>query len=175
MPTLALLYFMLPAYVANLVPPLLRKVSLLDYPLELGFHFRKKPLLGSHKTWRGLVFGTAAGTVTFMLQQHFNSPGFPFVLFDYATASLWIGFLLSLGALLGDAVKSFVKRQLGIAPGKPWFVFDQIDYVAGALILVSPYVVLSLFEILLIFAWSLLLTVAVKHIGYYVGVNTVKW
>jgi CDP-2,3-bis-(O-geranylgeranyl)-sn-glycerol synthase len=48
---------------------------------------------------------------------------------------LSLGFLLGLGAMAGDAAKSFFKRRLGIAPGHPWIPFDQIDFQIGALLL----------------------------------------
>src|SRR3989344_6564590 len=48
----------------------------------------------------------------------------------------WIvGLTFGLGAILGDHVKSFFKRRLGMAPGAPWWPFDQVDYSLGALFL----------------------------------------
>ena len=38
---------------------------------------------------------------------------------------LWIGLALGLGALLGDSIESFFKRQTSIAPGKDWPFWDQ--------------------------------------------------
>ena len=175
MSILPALYFMLPAYTANLVPPLFRNVKFLDYPLDFGARINGKRLLGDHKTWRGLLFGTLAGLIIFWLQQRFTAPGSSLALFDYSAQPPLLGFLLSFGALAGDAVKSFVKRQMGIAPGKPWYLFDQMDYVMGALLLGSIIYTPSLSNIILLFALSLGLTIIVKHIGYYIGVNKVTW
>jgi CDP-2,3-bis-(O-geranylgeranyl)-sn-glycerol synthase len=36
----------------------------------------------------------------------------------------------------GDALKSLVKRRVGIAPGAPWIPWDQLDFALGALVLV---------------------------------------
>ena len=47
-----------------------------------------------------------------------------------------IGFLLGFGALLGDALGSFLKRRLGIGRGKPAPILDQLDFIIVALILV---------------------------------------
>ena len=47
------------------------------------------------------------------------------------------GLLMGVGAGIGDAVKSFLKRQLGISAGSPWLGFDQLDFFLGALACVS--------------------------------------
>ena len=43
-----------------------------------------------------------------------------------------IGFLLGFGALLGDALGSFIKRRMGIGRGKPAPILDQIDFLIVA-------------------------------------------
>ena len=48
---------------------------------------------------------------------------------------VWFGIALAVGALGGDAIKSFFKRQQGIDPGKSWVPFDQMDYVVGTILL----------------------------------------
>ena len=47
------------------------------------------------------------------------------------------GFLLGFGALLGDALGSFIKRRIGIGRGKPAPILDQLDFVVVALLLAS--------------------------------------
>ena len=54
-----------------------------------------------------------------------------------------IGFLLGFGALVGDALGSFLKRRLGIGRGKPAPFLDQLDFIIVALIFVSPVVKLD--------------------------------
>jgi len=171
----ALLYFMLPAYIANIVPPLIRTWKFLDTPMDFGKKLHGKPILGIHKTWRGMVIGTLIGTLAFLIQQTFTPPTSAFALFDYSSQSVYLGFLLSFGALLGDAAKSCIKRQMGIPPGKPWFIADQLDYIIGALAFGSIYYLPTTFEILMIMLISIILTILVKHIGYYIGVNKVAW
>lgn len=175
MSTLAALYFMLPAYVSNAVPPLIKRWKFLDKPMDFGIKIRGKRMFGPHKTWRGFFAGTVAGTAVFMMQQTWTPTGSQIALFDYSQASIWIGVALAAGALIGDAAKSLIKRQIGIAPGHPWPIFDQLDYVAGSLLIASFWHTPSWTDIGLIFAWSLLFTVVVKHIGYWIGVNKVAW
>lgn len=175
MTTLAALYFMLPAYIANLVPPLLKRWRFLDRPMDFGAVIRGKRMLGPHKTWRGFIFGTIAGLAVFIMQKAWTPTGSSLALFDYSSASVWIGVALAAGALIGDALKSLIKRQIGIEPGHPWPVFDQLDYVAGSLLLASPLFAPDTQDIAMIFAWSLILTIIVKHIGYWIGINKVAW
>lgn len=175
MQILGLLYFMLPAYVANILPPLIRKWNILNVPLDFGMKLKGKPILGSHKTWRGLVFGTCAGTLIFFFQQRFIGISESYAIIDYSTTPILLGLLLSFGALFGDAIKSLIKRQIGVRPGKPWYIADQVDYIVGALAFASWYYLPTTLEILTIIAVSLILTIIAKHIGYYIRVNKVAW
>ncbi len=132
---LAGLYFFVPAYVANMAPVLVKgRFTALDRPLDGGATVRGRRLLGDHKTWRGLVAGVVAGTAAFGLQRLVHGLGglHALSLVDYGSVSPWLGILLGFGAIAGDAVKSFAKRQVGIAPGETWLVFDQLDFMVGA-------------------------------------------
>lgn len=123
------LYFFLPAYFANMAPVLVKKIPLLKKPIH-------QRLLGPNKTWRGLLFGTLVGGLVFLLQHYAFNQGFHhFALIDYAGFPVWFGFLQGFGALLGDLIKSFYKRKQKIAPGEPWFPYDQLDFVFGGIIL----------------------------------------
>ena len=136
------LYLFLPAYVANMAPVVARRLKLfpmLDRPLDGGISFLGQPLLGMHKTVRGIVTGViAAVAVAFLQRRAAAGDGFWAELseFPYAEYSplIWGG-LLGGGALLGDLAKSFVKRRFGIQPGRRWFPWDQIDLIVGALLL----------------------------------------
>ncbi|RMD58285.1 CDP-archaeol synthase, partial [Candidatus Woesearchaeota archaeon] len=73
---------MLPAYVANMTPVFARIIfphwkSPIDFNKKIG----GKRILGSHKTWRGLVCGTIAGIIIAYLQ-YLISPT-PFDRLDY--------------------------------------------------------------------------------------------
>ncbi|RMD58557.1 CDP-archaeol synthase, partial [Candidatus Woesearchaeota archaeon] len=86
-----------------------------------------------------------------------------------------IGFALGFGALLGDSVKSFFKRRMGIAPGKPWYIIDQLDYVIGAIIIASPIHFIGFSNIIYITSISIFLTIIANQIGYALGIRKVKW
>jgi CDP-2,3-bis-(O-geranylgeranyl)-sn-glycerol synthase len=68
-----------------------------------------------------------------------------FMSVDYSSLVIVLmGMSMGFGAVAGDAIKSFFKRQVGIAPGKSWVPFDQIDFVVGGLIASLPFFTLSL-------------------------------
>lgn len=92
-------------------------------------------------------------------------------LIDYAHAGPWAGLLLGFGTLVGDAVKSFFKRQIGIAPGDSWIGPDQLDFMVGAgaflcLVYVPPLVPL-LAALPIVFAAD----VAFSAVGFSIGLK----
>jgi CDP-2,3-bis-(O-geranylgeranyl)-sn-glycerol synthase len=156
---LQVLYLFLPAYVANMAPVLARELlPSWSAPIDGGRTFRGRRILGAHKTWRGLATGVLGGVLVFEAQAAVHRAGLlpGLALIDYGNAGLWPGLLLGLGALVGDAVKSFFKRQVGIAPGESWIGPDQLDFMAGAyaflcLVYVPPLVpVLAALPIVLV-------------------------
>lgn len=75
------------------------------------------------------------------------------------------------GALIGDAVESFFKRQAGIAAGKSWVPFDQVDYIIGGCLLSLFVVRLHFLDYLLILiVWVIVHFVAV-YLGYLTGIR----
>jgi CDP-2,3-bis-(O-geranylgeranyl)-sn-glycerol synthase len=136
------LWFFLPAGLANASPVFASRVPLLQklgMPIDAGKHFRGKRIFGDHKTVRGFLAGILCGGVTGVFQFIvFANVGYVrnFCLIDYKSLvwSVLLGVLLGFGALAGDAIKSFFKRQVGVASGKAWFPFDQIDYIVGGLL-----------------------------------------
>src|SRR5512141_2579436 len=90
-------YLFLPAGIANSVPPLLTRLLGPGRPIEAR-------IFGAHKTWQGLIGGTIAGSITFLVQRTFDDLAVP----------LAVSVLMPLGALLGDLIKSFFKRRMRI-------------------------------------------------------------
>ena len=119
----ATFFFFTPAYLANLSCPF-AKYFLPTIPISSHW-------LGDHKTWGGFTLALVIGTLSGFLIQFL-----PYL--EFITINHYIfGFLSAFGAMLGDSIKSFIKRRLKILPGKPWIPFDQIDFIIGALIMVS--------------------------------------
>ena len=107
----------------------------------------------------------------------FMIDGFPGMksLIDYSTATIWIGILLGLGAIAGDAVESFFKRMSGIKPGKPWRPFDQIDFTIGALALTSIVYFPGWANAVIIVLISAIGHVLFSHLGYYLKMKNERW
>lgn len=139
------LWFFLPAGLANAAPVFASRIPLvqhLDIPLDAHKYFRGKRIFGSHKTLRGLLAGVLVGVVACTAQcfayQHISwLRSMSFISYDNYATCFALGLALGFGALAGDAIKSFFKRQFAVPSGKPWFPFDQIDYIIGGLVLSS--------------------------------------
>ncbi|MDA1208611.1 MAG: CDP-archaeol synthase [bacterium] len=169
---LASLYLILPAYIANMCPVIAGAANL---PFGTPISSR---LFGSHKTYRGFVFGILGALGMVYLQRHFqmNDAMESYRLLDYTLIPLPIlALLFGGGALLGDLVKSFVKRRLGKKSGSAWFPFDQLDFVVGALLCVSFVSQISLSTWIVLLIVSPVLHVLVNIIGYHTGMKDVWW
>jgi CDP-2,3-bis-(O-geranylgeranyl)-sn-glycerol synthase len=136
------LWLFWPAGMATLIPVLVAHTPGLrnwNWPMDFGKKWRGRRLLGEHKTWRGFLAGWLVGSI-WAVGQAFVYSHTSFIQSIYPlgfspAVFIWVGILVSLGAVVGDAVGSFAKRQLGIAPGQSWFPWDQLDFVIGGLLL----------------------------------------
>jgi CDP-2,3-bis-(O-geranylgeranyl)-sn-glycerol synthase len=144
------LWFILPAYVANASALLVGG----GLPLDFGKYWKdNRRILGDGKTWRGLFSGAFIGmTVGFGLSaaaKYINTTDFAWLgLNDFMGFPLMIPLIFSLcfGALLGDITESFFKRRVGKKRGEDWLIFDQLDFIIGALsfsLLISTLLMIS--------------------------------
>jgi CDP-2,3-bis-(O-geranylgeranyl)-sn-glycerol synthase len=170
----AALYFFVPAYLANMAPVLVQgRFRALAVPLDGGLQLRDRRVLGDHKTWRGLVAGVFTGIAVYEIQRIAYELGLwhSISLLDYGAYPLIPGFLLGVGTGMGDAVKSFFKRQIGIAPGASWFPFDQLDFLAGAYLAALPFQTPSLAATIACAPFVLAGGIATSAIGYRMGLK----
>ncbi len=165
----------MPAALSNTTPVIAAQIPVLKNltaPMDFGLSFRGKRILGANKTIRGLLIGVATSILVAALQRYVfqNSPFIQgnMTITGYGNINILLfGIMSGLGGILGDAGKSFFKRQKGIAPGTSWFPFDQIDYVIGGLIFVYPLVRPSFIHIVMIIAIYSLLHPPTTYIGFY--------
>jgi CDP-2,3-bis-(O-geranylgeranyl)-sn-glycerol synthase len=161
-------WLFLPAGIANVAPIIANKIPLLNLwktPLDFGMKFRDKPIFGKNKTWRGLVCGALLAAFA--------------GIFVYIPANVTVSVnefvvgaaAMGIGALLGDAVESFFKRQAHIAPGHSWFPFDQIDYIIGGLALSYPFLHPSLAQMGAVLIIYFGLHLIASYIGYLFGLK----
>ncbi|MEO8863341.1 MAG: CDP-archaeol synthase [Candidatus Saccharimonadales bacterium] len=164
----AAILFFLPAGIANMAPVLAKKVPFvnkIDWPMDLNLKWRGKRLLGKNKTWRGLLAGVLLGGITAVVVAKLNHD----VVVNIAP--FWVGCLLGFGALIGDAIESFFKRQLDVKPGHSWFPFDQTDYIIGGLIIIMPFVDLPLWASITILVTYFGMHIIVAYIGFLLGLK----
>lgn len=135
-------------------------------PIDRGRTLRGRPLFGANKMWRGVIAvaaGTGAGyaiLAAFGLLPGGVAPSFGIGQFAF------IGICVGGAGMLAELPNSFLKRQLGVAPGTAptgwasplfWFL-DQVDILLGAWLVLGPILGLSWARVL----WSVAL-VAIVH------------
>lgn len=164
------LYFFLPAYIANMAPLLLRGIPFLGKPV-----WERK--FGKNKTWRGIIVASLVGILVFWLQKWLFGFGFFYriSLIDYGDFSLLLGFLLGLGAILGDLVKSYFKRRKGIKEGASWKPWDQLDFVIGGIVLSWFVYVPKIGVVVVLLMISPFLHMLFCRIGYWLKIREGKW
>lgn len=149
------LYFIFPAYCANAAPVIFGGGT----PIDMGRNFRDgRPLFGPRKTFRGFFAGLIIGTFVGLVGGNMLS-----------------GFMLSLGALIGDLTESFFKRRLGLSPGGSLPLADQLDFVAGALLfslLISPPTLPIALTVVII---TPLIHILTNFLAYLVGMKKERW
>ncbi len=173
-----LLYFMIPAYLANMAPPLGKNyLKFLEVPMDFGKKFGGKPIFGKNKTWKGVFLAAVVATIALFIQMKlYNYESFRNLsLIDYSTTTLWLGVLFGFGAMFGDAVESFFKRRVGVKPGKPWIPFDQIDFTIGALLLAAVVYFPGWTNAVIIVVISAFGHILINRIGYHLKLRDVKW
>ncbi|OIO25416.1 hypothetical protein COX85_02750 [Candidatus Micrarchaeota archaeon CG_4_10_14_0_2_um_filter_55_9] len=129
-----LVVFVFPAWLANAVPVVFGGGNRIDWGKKF---WDGQPVFGKSKTWRGLysgmAFGFASGAVIVAFFNEFYLAGYS------VYEKLYLAFLLSLGAMLGDLLGSFIKRRRGFKEGRPSLVMDKLVFVATALGLCVAY------------------------------------
>ncbi len=167
------LWFLLPIGFANMAPIFLMEIPLLkqwNFPVDFYRMYRGKRILGDHKTIRGLLGGIVVAILVVLVQQYIYEQSTFVRIFsriNYISVNvLLLGFLVGFGALGGDSLKSFFKRQIGIAPGKSFFPFDQLDYIIGAIVLTSCIIRLPFLVYVYLLVEGFVLHLGVSYVGY---------
>lgn len=157
------LWLFLPAGLANAAPVIANKIPILNRwqaSLDFGRSYKGRRVFGPNKTWRGVTFAVLVAALAGLLQAQFA-----YHPFDSGTA-VWVAALMGFGAIYGDAIESFLKRQYGAAAGQPWFPFDQIDYIIGGLLAAAPLALFSWPQMTAILAVYFGLHLATAYLGF---------
>ena len=172
------IYIIIPGALAVIIPLLVKNLKFLDIPVDMNTKFRGKPLFGRNKTIRGFVFGIAAAIAfSFFQRWLYRFSFFEAISFvNYTEINvLLFGFLMGFGALFGDLVESFFKRQLDIKPGKPFIPWDQIDAPLGGMVFILPVYQPTLLMVASILLISFLIHIANRTIAYNLGIAKERW
>lgn len=137
-------WYILPAYVANGFA-VLAKLCRSSRPIDGGHRFVDgRPIFGEGKTWHGFFIGFISGSFAGCLQVLTAPLLLSFIqrylpvppeLQPVILVSFPLVLLVSLGALLGDLLGSFIKRRLNIPRGHPAPILDQLDFLVMSLLL----------------------------------------
>ncbi|MBD3398438.1 CDP-2,3-bis-(O-geranylgeranyl)-sn-glycerol synthase [Candidatus Micrarchaeota archaeon] len=167
---LELLAFILPCYVANAAPVLVGGGMRLDMGIKLGDGMG---LLGKTKTIRGFLGGVAAGAIV----SGIVAAIWPGLLFGNQQTLFLAGVMLAVGALIGDAAGSFIKRRMRMKPGKHFNFLDQMDFIIGGLLFAYPFAsrIYSLENIVFIVVVSYVLHVGANVSANKLGLKKVPW
>lgn len=174
-----ILYIALPAFVANGMPVIasrLRMLSVLATPIDHGALWRGKPLLGKNKTWRGLIVAMGGAGFVAVLQFLVLPPVY---VTSYAYENIVFAFLFGLFVgllvIVGDALGSVIKRQLGIESGAPCIPLDQIDYMLVFIVGTLMFIHWTLEAVLLLLCITFFLNLAVNALAYVTGIKNTVW
>ena len=108
-----ILQFLVLLTVANGIPVIARKLfgNIFAQPLDGGVIFLdRRPLLGSAKTIRGILFSTIITTISA-----------PLIGLEWKT-----GFVVAIMAMMGDLFSSFLKRRMNLPTSSRAIGLDQI-------------------------------------------------
>ena len=172
-----ILYFLIPSYISNSGGLIFGGGT----PLDMGKTDSKgNRWIGDGVTWRGLIGGTLLGTIAGAIQGYFG-PEIMAQFGEYITTpiavgvtnGITIGFLLGFGALVGDALGSFLKRRLGIKRGKPAPILDQLDFLIVSLLFASVVVKFDLTFIVISIVLTLIIHLIANTGAYLLGIKDV--
>lgn len=168
------LWILIPAYAANGFPPLAKGI----HPIDFGKKLRTHRIFGSNKTYEGFIVGLMAGTfygisisILYPLANAYaNQWGISLPLM-----TPFIGFMISLGALVGDMGGSFIKRRLDMKPGSNIPVLDQANFVIGAVLFSFWLTYISIWMFIIMIVFTLVIHRIACILGYLLRLKKVPW
>ena len=181
---IAMIAFILPAYFGNMAPVFVGGGS----PMDGGRVWKDgRRIFGPGKTWRGFFGGIAVAAVVgiFISLAGFYDKEFAedaivygllniSVLLEPSIMGLFLGLLQGLGALVGDAAGSFIKRRKNIERGGPFWGIDQLGFVILAMAFVYPFYAWPL-EYIAIVPVTFFVHLSANATGYLLGLKDVPW
>ncbi len=183
---LAVLWLLLPAYVANAIATIPRGRG---PAMDFGRIWRwdGRPVLGRSKSWSGFLFGGFVAIPVGLLEAWLillAPPNLQLVpqLAPSVAAAVPVVALLTFGAMAGDALGSFLKRRLGRESGARTLLLDQLPFVLVPIavgVALYPTLFIGVFAsweaVFWLLAYTLGLHAFFNWVGYKVGLKKVPW
>jgi CDP-2,3-bis-(O-geranylgeranyl)-sn-glycerol synthase len=183
---LAVLWLLLPAYVANAIATIPRGRG---PPMDFGRIWKRdgRRVLGPSKTWSGFLFAGFVAIPVGLLEAWLillAPPNLQLVprLASTVLAAVPVVAILTFGAMSGDALGSFIKRRLGRASGARTLLLDQMPFVLVPIALGLAFypalfygVFASWEAVLWLLVYTLGLHAAFNWVGYKAGLKKVPW
>jgi len=179
---LQLLIFAIPvsfAAVLHMVAVKFNWFSWMKIPLDLGKSYKGHRIFGDSKTFRGVILMMVFGIPGVYLLQSLCDI-FPAVdelnlLNINQYSPILLGVLSGLGYALAELPNSFFKRRAGIEEGKRGtklnIIIDQVDSVAGCLLILYPFSDISLGFVLFGTVFYLLLHLVINYLLFCIGLR----
>ena len=154
-------------------------------PIDGGRVFSDgRRILGDGKTIRGFIVGVIFGTLTgvgqFLAAPYLRPLLALFVTItpemDYVLSiTIPVAFLMSVGALTGDVVGSFIKRRVNVKSGDPSPFLDQIGFIIMALIFAVPFLMPGPIFVIVLILTTLGIHWLSNALGYLLGLKKNPW
>lgn len=181
---LRVVWLVVPVLAAGVVHVVILRVDALralDIPLDAGRTWHGRPVLGTNKTWRGVAVMACTSAAVMQMQAALarRSPAIArLTAVDFSRVNpLAAGTIYGLGYTIGELPNSFVKRRLGIPPGRQGgfarlqYLIDQLDSVVGCLLALRLFYRPTHGEVAGTFALGASLHVAIDASLYLIGVK----
>jgi CDP-2,3-bis-(O-geranylgeranyl)-sn-glycerol synthase len=157
--------------------------------MDLGRHWPGdgRRILGPSKTWSGFWFGASLAVPFGLLEAGLILAAPPNLRLvppwgPSLAGALPVVVLVTYGAMVGDALGSFVKRRLGRESGARLILVDQLPFVLvpiGLGVALDPALFVTVFAsweaVLWLLVFTLGLHAAFNWIGYWAGLKKVPW
>lgn len=169
------LFILFPAYAANVFPPLAQG----KHPIDFGRRLKDgQRIFGDGKTIEGFSFGVFMGTLIGVLEAYLY-PGLNAYANTFGVSlpymSLFIGFMIALGAMLGDLGGSFIKRRLRMHRGADAPLLDQLNFIIGSLVFAYWFTQITPWMILIMIIITPVLHRTVCILGHLLKIKREPW
>jgi len=162
-------------YAANGFPPLARG----KLPIDLNKKWiDSNRILGNGKTFEGFSLGLFIGFLIGALEAYLY-PGFNQYAMQFGAElplmNLFIGFMISFGALCGDLIGSFIKRRFGLSRGADVPLLDQWNFIIGSILFAFWFTQITIWMILIMLVMTLVIHRIANIIGHKLRVKKEPW